>query len=219
VRSLLILVAFAGSVALALAQGSADTVVTNGKILTVDADFRIVQALAIDNGRIVARGTSKDIARYVGPKTRVIDVAGATVIPGLIDNHFHLTRAVDRWHQQARFEGVDSRRKRSRSLPPRQRACRQASGSWCRVDGRRDSSPTHRWFTLEELDRAAPRNPLFVQEGYSSRLRQHAGAEGGRLEPGRWRETQRRGARVVPAAGQVARCDAAGLSRPARTEL
>ena len=56
-RSLLILVACAGSVA--LAQGSADTVVTNGKILTVDADFRIVQALAIDNGRIVARGTSK----------------------------------------------------------------------------------------------------------------------------------------------------------------
>src|SRR4051812_1587559 len=77
-----------------LAQKSVDTVVTNGKILTADAKFSIVQALAIDNGRIVARGTSKDIARYTGPSTRVVDVAGATVIPGLIDNHFHLTRAV-----------------------------------------------------------------------------------------------------------------------------
>ena len=165
-RSLLILVAFAGAVA--LAQGSADTVVTNGKILTVDADFRIVQALAIDNGRIVARGTSKDIARYVGTKTRVIDVAGATVIPGLIDNHFHLTRAVDRWHQQARFEGVDSRRKaleilatKAASLPP---------GEWVMVQGGwtpRQFADAPGGFTLEELDRAAPRNPLFVQEGYS----------------------------------------------------
>jgi len=165
-RSLLILVAFAGSIA--LAQGSVDTVVTNGKILTVDADFRIVQALAIDNGRIVARGTSTDIARYVGTKTRVIDVAGATVIPGLIDNHFHLTRAVDRWHQQARFEGVDSRRKalellatKAASLPP---------GEWVMVQGGwtpRQFADAPGGFTLEELDRAAPRNPLFVQEGYS----------------------------------------------------
>jgi len=165
-RSLLILVACAGSVA--LAQGSADTVVTNGKILTADAGFRIVQALAIDNGRIVARGTSTDIARYVGTKTRVIDVAGATVIPGLIDNHFHLTRAVDRWHQQARFEGVDSRRKaleilatKAASLPP---------GEWVMVQGGwtpRQFADAPGGFTLEELDRVAPRNPLFVQEGYS----------------------------------------------------
>jgi len=165
-RSLLILVACAGSGA--LSQGSADTVVTNAKILTVDADFRIVEALAIDNGRIVARGTSTDIARYVGTKTRVIDVAGATVIPGLIDNHFHLTRAVDRWHQQARFEGVDSRRKaleilatKAASLPP---------GEWVMVQGGwtpRQFADAPGGFTLEELDRVAPRNPLFVQEGYS----------------------------------------------------
>src|SRR5882672_1131488 len=90
----------------ALAQrnvDTADTIVTNGKILTVDADFRVVQALAIDGGRIVARGTSAEVARYAGPRTNVIDVKGATVIPGLIDNHFHFTRGVDTWDQQARF--------------------------------------------------------------------------------------------------------------------
>jgi len=167
-RVLLILGVFASSVALALAQGSVDTIVTNGTILTVDADFHIVQALAIDNGRIVARGTSKDIARYAGPRTRILDVAGATVIPGLIDNHFHLTRAVDRWHQQARFEGVDSRRKaleilatKAASLPP---------GEWVMVQGGwtpRQFADAPGGFTLEELDRVAPRNPLFVQEGYS----------------------------------------------------
>ena len=93
----------------ALAQQSADTVVTNGQILTVDASFGIVEALAIKDGRIVARGTSAEMRRYAGRDTKVIDVAGATVIPGLIDNHFHFTRAVQTWQQQVRFEGVDSR--------------------------------------------------------------------------------------------------------------
>jgi predicted amidohydrolase YtcJ len=152
----------------ALAQQSVDTVVTNGKILTVDKDFRIVQALAVDDGRIVARGTSEEVARYAGPNTRVIDVAGATVVPGLIDNHFHLTRAVDRWHRQARFEGVDSRREalgilatKAASMPP---------GEWIMVQGGwtpRQFADALGGFTLEELDRVAPKNPLFVQEGYS----------------------------------------------------
>jgi imidazolonepropionase-like amidohydrolase len=80
------------------AQQKVDTVVTNGKILTADADFRVVEALAINDGHIVARGTSAEVARFAGPNTKIIDVKGATVIPGLIDNHFHFARAVDRWH-------------------------------------------------------------------------------------------------------------------------
>src|ERR1044071_7206477 len=77
------------------AQQKVDTVVTNGKILTVDAQFRVVEALAINSGRIVARGTSAEMARYAGPNTKIMDVKGATVIPGLIDNHFHFPRAVE----------------------------------------------------------------------------------------------------------------------------
>ena len=61
------------------AQRTVDTIVTHGKILTVDADFRVVEALAIDAGRIVARGTSAEIARYARRDTKIIDVAGATV--------------------------------------------------------------------------------------------------------------------------------------------
>jgi hypothetical protein len=166
VLSLCILAALASPDA--LAQQNVDTVVTNGKILTVDADFRIVQALAIDHGRIVARGTSEEVARYAGPNTRVIDVAGATVIPGLIDNHFHLTRAVDRWHRQARFEGVDSRREALEILATK--AASMPAGDWIMVQGGwtpRQFADAPGGFTLEELDRVAPKNPLFVQEGYS----------------------------------------------------
>src|SRR5687767_4278359 len=92
------------------AQQNVDTIITRGKILTVDGNFSVVEALAITGGRIVARGTSQEIAKLAGSSTRVIDVRGATVIPGLIDNHVHLTRAVATWHQQARFEGVGSRK-------------------------------------------------------------------------------------------------------------
>jgi predicted amidohydrolase YtcJ len=150
------------------AQQPADTVVTNGKILTVDANFRVVQALAITNGRIVARGTSAEMARQVGPNTKVIDVHGATVIPGLIDNHFHFTRAVDRWHQQARFEGVSSRREALQILSAK--AASLKPGDWIMVQGGwtpRQFADAPGGFTLQELDGVAPKNPLFVQEGYS----------------------------------------------------
>jgi predicted amidohydrolase YtcJ len=152
----------------ALAQQNVDTIVTNGKILTVDAGFRVVEALAINDGRIVASGTNAEVARYAGPRTRVIDVAGATVIPGLIDNHFHFTRGADTWHQQARFEGVDSRREALRILAAK--ATSLEPGDWIMVQGGwtpRQFADAPGGFTLEELDGVAPSNPLFVQEGYS----------------------------------------------------
>jgi hypothetical protein len=161
-----IIAALTGSAA--LAQQKADTVVTNGKILTVDAKFRVVEALAINEGRIVAQGTSAEMARYAGPTTKILDVKGATVIPGLIDNHFHFTRAVERWHQQARFEGVGSRREALQILAAK--AWSVKPGEWIMVQGGwtpRQFADAPGGFTLEELDGVAPKNPLFVQEGYN----------------------------------------------------
>ena len=152
----------------ALAQNNVDTVVTNGKILTVDAAFRVVQAVAINDGRIVASGTREEVARYAGARTQVIDVGGKTVIPGLINNHFHLTRAVDSWQRQVRFEGVDSRKKALELLAAK--AAALPRGEWIMVQGGwtpRQFADAPGGFTLEELDRVAPANPLFVQEGYS----------------------------------------------------
>jgi len=152
----------------ARAQRKVQTIVTHGKILTVDARFAVVEALAIDDGRIVARGTSAEMARYAGPETNVIDAAGATVIPGLIDNHFHFTRGADTWHEQARFEGVASRRDALAILAAK--AASAPAGGWIMVQGGwtpRQFADAPGGFTLAELDAAAPKNPLFVQEGYS----------------------------------------------------
>jgi predicted amidohydrolase YtcJ len=153
---------------LAVAQSPAEVVLTNGKILTVDSDFSIAEALAIDGGRLVAVGSNADVRRYVGPSTEVIDVDGATVIPGLIDNHFHFARAVQRWHLQARLDGVDSRREALRILTAK--AAASAEGEWVMVQGGwspQQFADAPGGFTLAELDAAAPRNPLFVQQGYA----------------------------------------------------
>jgi predicted amidohydrolase YtcJ len=170
-RALAAPIAFALGMAVAgaaAAQSNVDAVLVNGKILTVDSDFAVVEALAIDEGRIVARGTSASIALLAGAATRTIDLAGATVVPGLIDNHFHFTRAVQRWHRQVRLDGVDSRREALRLLA--EKAASVAAGEWLMVQGGwspQQFADAPGGFTLEELDGAAPRNPLFVQQGYS----------------------------------------------------
>ena len=80
------------AVASALAQ-TADTVLVDGKILTVDSQFATREALAIRDGKIVASGKTSDMRKLAGPHTRVIDLGGRTVIPGLIDSHMHAIRA------------------------------------------------------------------------------------------------------------------------------
>src|SRR5437868_14399595 len=66
---------------------AADTVLRGGKIITVDKDFSIRQAIAIVKDRIVAVGSDAEIARYVGTSTRVVDLGGRAVITGLSGSH------------------------------------------------------------------------------------------------------------------------------------
>src|ERR1700719_2763554 len=73
-----------------LGQGqTADTVLRNGKILTVDNNFSTAEAVAITGNKITAVGSEADVMKAAGPNTKVIDLKGRTVIPGLIDTHAH----------------------------------------------------------------------------------------------------------------------------------
>lgn len=67
----------------------ADRILVNGKIITVDADDSIAQAVAIKDGRIEAVGNEQQVRTLAGPDTDVIDLAGRAVTPGLIDAHIH----------------------------------------------------------------------------------------------------------------------------------
>lgn len=72
---------------------TADLVLFNGKIITVDSQFTIAESIAIKEGKILAVGSSQQIEKFTGNGTEKIDLKGKTVIPGLIDAHVHPVQA------------------------------------------------------------------------------------------------------------------------------
>jgi predicted amidohydrolase YtcJ len=70
-------------------QEIAELVIKNGKIFTVTEENSFVQAIAVKDGKILARGSNEDVAQYIGTPTKVLDVEGKLVIPGFIDAHCH----------------------------------------------------------------------------------------------------------------------------------
>jgi predicted amidohydrolase YtcJ len=144
---------------------TADTVLVNGKIVTVDDRFTIAEALAVRGGRIVAVGSITDIDKLKGPQTRVIDLGRRTVIPGLIDNHSHWVRAAE--HDELRFDGVTSRQQALKMLADR--VSKTKPGEWIAVLGgwsEEQFTDDPRGFPKEELDRIAPNNPVVLQAVY-----------------------------------------------------
>ncbi|MEU3691310.1 amidohydrolase [Streptomyces narbonensis] len=67
----------------------ADLVFVGGRVVTVDAEFSVASALAVTGGIISAVGGRDDMAPFVGPATRVVDLRGATLLPGINDSHLH----------------------------------------------------------------------------------------------------------------------------------
>ena len=87
---------------------NADTILVNGKILTVDSQFSIREAIAIRDGKITAVGSNSDVRKQAGPQTRLIDLQGRTVIPGLIDSHIHAIRAGQTFTTEVNWVGATS---------------------------------------------------------------------------------------------------------------
>ncbi|MBT7146731.1 MAG: amidohydrolase, partial [Rhodospirillales bacterium] len=89
----------------------ADLILTGGKIATMDDDTPFVEALAARDGKIVAIGSSADVAALAGSDTRIIDLAGATAIPGIVDSHCHpdgTALELDRYHlKHPEFTTID----------------------------------------------------------------------------------------------------------------
>src|SRR5215217_8525847 len=161
------IVAVGGAALLSAQQPSADVILTNGKIITVDDKFSIAQAVAIRGERIVAVGSNQQIATLASPAARRIDLHGRAVIPGFIDNHMHLLRAGTTWTNEVRFDGVESRKHAVDLIAARARASKPGDwvytiGGWS-VDQFADSRSR---FTREELDRIAPNTPVALQESY-----------------------------------------------------
>lgn len=137
----------------------ADLVLTNGKILTVDATDSVAQAVAIAGGKIVAVGTTDAVEPYIGSKTNVVDLRGMTATPGLIDTHVHFTAeaalySIDLSNAANMNDVLKLVRDKVATLKP---------GEW--VSGRgwdEGKLEERRYITAADLDKVSPNNPVYL---------------------------------------------------------
>lgn len=148
-----------------------------GKVVTVNPAFTIAEAIVVEGDRIAAVGRTDDLRKLAGPNTQQIDLAGRTVLPGLIDSHVHPLGA-------AMYE-FDS------PVPEME----TVADVLTYVAKRADDSPDGEWIKLQqvfitrlrdrryptraELDKAAPKNPVVFRTGPDAALNSLALAESG----------------------------------------
>jgi predicted amidohydrolase YtcJ len=151
-----------------VAQENPDVVFINGKVVTVDQDFSFAEAVAVSGNEITAVGSTADIRALAGNGTRIIDLDGRTLIPGLIDNHNHLLFNSPTWPQGVRLGRVRTRAEALNRIAAKARETGPgdgpehivfAIGGWNPVQFTDDTSE----FTREELDAIAPNNPVYTQ--------------------------------------------------------
>ncbi|MCC7487121.1 MAG: amidohydrolase [Burkholderiales bacterium] len=149
--------------------GEADLILCNGKVITVDGRFRIAEAVAICADRFVAVGGDAEVRELAGPATRVVDLGGRAVVPGLIDGHAH----VDREGLKLVFPSLGKVRSIA-DIQERIAALVRGArpGEWI-VTMPIGDPPTYfnvpeilrerRFPTRHDLDRVAPRNPVYIR--------------------------------------------------------
>jgi predicted amidohydrolase YtcJ len=148
----------------------ADAIFVNGRIVTLDARSSVQKAMAVRDGRIVALSASAagtDLQRWQAKKTRIVDLGGRTVVPGLVDSHIHAIRAALSYSTEVNWIGASS----LEEALGRMRAAAKAAkpGEWLIVAGgwTPDQFREKRRPTQGELVAAAPDHPVYVQLFYS----------------------------------------------------
>jgi predicted amidohydrolase YtcJ len=149
---------------------SADMIITNAKIATLDAAATMAQAMAIGDGKVLAVGSSAQMQRFSTPTTRTVDAGGRTIIPGLIDSHMHAVRAALSYSTEVNWIGVNTipqamARLREASAQTRPGTWLIVAGGWTEMQFAEGRRPTQ-----AEIQAAAPDNPVYIQLFYASVL-------------------------------------------------
>ena len=149
---------------------TADLIVRNARIATVDRARPEAAALAVAEGRFIAVGDEADAMRHAGAQTRVIDAQGRRLIPGLIDSHLHVIRGGLNYNLELRWDGVPSLADAMRLL--RDQVARTPAPQWVRVVGgfTELQFAERRLPTLDELNAVAPDTPVFILHLYDRAL-------------------------------------------------
>ena len=151
-------------------SGKPDLAFINGTIITVNEKDEIAQALAVKDNKIIFVGSGRELEKIIDEETKLIDLKGRTLMPGIIDSHFHpilsglLGRELDAAMIDTTYanckslaEMLETLKKAVRLKPP---------GAWISMMGYEPLLfPEERHPTIEELDTLAPDNPVHCMHG------------------------------------------------------
>ena len=147
-----------------------ELILHNGRFTTLDRSQPEVSAVAVSGGRFSHVGEAGAIMPLAGPQTRVIDLRGRRVLPGLIDNHLHLIRGGLNFNMELRWDGVRSLADAMAML--RAQVAVTPAPQWVRVVGgfTEHQFAEKRLPTIEELNAVAPDTPVFILHLYDRAL-------------------------------------------------
>ncbi|MDQ0586153.1 putative amidohydrolase YtcJ [Variovorax paradoxus] len=147
-----------------------DLILHNGRFTTLDRANPMASAVAIKDGRFLRVGRSEDVLPLAGSGTRVLDLQGKRVLPGLIDNHLHIIRGGLNFNMELRWDGVRSLADAMGML--RRQVAVTPAPQWVRVVGgfTEHQFAEKRLPTIEELNAVAPDTPVFLLHLYDRAL-------------------------------------------------
>jgi predicted amidohydrolase YtcJ len=176
----------------------ADIAFVNGKVFTADDGDHVVQGFAITGERFVAAGTNEAVRQYVGPQTRVIDLRGRFVSPGITDDHFHNEgggTGVDLSHVRSLGELLTTVANAAAAAPAD--TVIVSNSDWHEAQLKEQRLPT-----AEEIEQAAPNKPVVLVRGGHEYILNTTALK-------KWNVTKDT---PVPAGGQISRNDAGELT-------
>lgn len=168
---LVVMIVFSGVQYVDAERSEADLIIINGKVITVDRNFSVKQAIAVKDGWIVAVGTNEDVQKFAGKKTQIIDLKGKPILPGINESHGHPTAfasvrppfAID-----ARYPTVKSMADIKAAVAAK--AKELGPGKWIRGRGWNTAlleefkDDPKRMPTRKDLDDVAPDNPVILTD-------------------------------------------------------
>ena len=142
---------------------SADLALLNGNIRTMNPRQPVAQAVAITKNRIVTVGSNQEISKLIGKSTKVVNLGGKTVVPGLIDTHIHVAdfgRCL-MWLDLSSAESIEDLQ-----TLLKQKAVKTLAGKWIIGRGWNENNfKEKRLLTFRDLDKAAPETPIILYHG------------------------------------------------------